>query len=268
MKIPLRAGRLLDEGDMEPAPFRPVLINEALARRAFAGRDPIGRHIRAGGLDNRPFDVVVGVVGDVKQTSLAAVQSDALYATTGQWLWPDNPLWLVVRTSGDAAHMAPAIKKAVWSVDKDQPINRVSTMDAVLAHSAVERRFALVIFEAFALVALALAAVGVYGALAGIVSERMREIGVRAAFGASRERIFALIVREGLAMTAIGATIGLLGATAASRVLVALLYGVTRLDAVTYIGVVALLLGVSAIASWIPAWRAARIDPAITLRAP
>jgi putative ABC transport system permease protein len=140
-------------------------------------------------------------------------------------------------------------------------------MRELVARSAAERRFALVVFEAFALVALALAATGIYGMLASSVAERTREIGVRAALGASRRDILALVVRQGMALTAAGVVIGLIGAAAASRVIVTLLFGVSRLDPLTYLSVVGVLLGVSGIACWVPAWRAARVDPAITLRA-
>jgi ABC-type antimicrobial peptide transport system permease subunit len=125
----------------------------------------------------------------------------------------------------------------------------------------------MIVFEAFALVALLLAATGIYGVLSGNVSERMREIGVRSALGASRVDILALVVRQGMTLTGLGVAIGLGGAAAASSALVTLLFGVSRLDPLTYIGVIALAAGVSAIACWVPAWRAARVDPAITLRA-
>jgi len=172
-----------------------------------------------------------------------------------------------VRARGDAAVLAPAIRKAIWSVDKDQPIVRLATLDDLLAASAAERRFALILFEAFGLVALVLAATGIYGVLSGSVTEHMREIGLRSALGATRGNILALVVRQGMTLTGIGVVIGLSGAAAASRALVTLLFGVSRLDPITYLGVIALLAGVSAIACWVPAWRAARVDPCITLRA-
>jgi len=157
--------------------------------------------------------------------------------------------------------------QAVWSVDKDQPIVRVTTMSDMLAASAAERRFALVVFEAFALVALVLAATGIYGVLSGGVSERLREIGVRTALGASRADILTLVVRQGMTLTGLGVVLGLSAAAAASQLLVTLLFGVSRLDPATYVGVIALLFAVSGLACWVPAWRAARVDPSITLRA-
>jgi putative ABC transport system permease protein len=267
MDIPLRRGRLFDEYDMLGAPARPVLINESLAKRVFANQDPIGQRVRFGGLPNRPWDVIVGVVGDVKQTSLAAGQSGAFYVTTAQWLWADGTRWLVIRAKGDAGALATALENAIWSVDRTQPIVRVSTMEDLVAASAAERRFVLILFEAFGLVALALAAIGIYGVLSGSVTERTREIGVRSALGASRTDILGLIIRQGLTLTGLGIVIGLTGAAVASEALASLLFGVWRLDPITYFGVVALLAAVSLTACSLPAWRAARVDPAITLRA-
>jgi putative ABC transport system permease protein len=262
MGIPLRRGRLLNEQDRAGAP--PVaLISESLARVKFQAADPIGRRVSVG--DSPPY-TIVGVVGDVKQASLALNKSEAVYITTGQWNRAENVMSLVVRARGDAAELAAEVRRAVGAVDKDQPVMRVATMDDLLASTAAERRFAMVLFTAFALVALVLSAAGIYGVLSGSVAERTREIGVRSALGASRGSILAMVARQGMTLTAIGAVIGLVGAIFASQVLVTLLFGVSRLDAVTYLGVIVLLLGVSSLASWLPAWRAARIDPAITLR--
>jgi putative ABC transport system permease protein len=265
MGIPLQRGRLLDAHDMTGTPA-PVVISDSFAKRKFPDQDPIGQRLHFGPQE-QTWDIVVGVVGDVKQTSLAMSQTDAVYITTTQWPWADKALSLVVRSRGDAAALAPAIRNAVWSVDKDQPIVRVATMDDLLAASAAERRFALILFEAFGIVALVLAATGIYGVLSGSVTERIREIGVRLALGASRGNILALVVRQGMTLTGLGVVIGLSGAVAASQAIVAMLFGVSRLDPITYLGVIALLLGVSMIACWIPAWRAARVDPSITLRA-
>ena len=174
---------------------------------------------------------------------------------------------MAVRTRGDVAAIVPALQSAIWSVDKDQPIVRIATMDSLLAISEAERRFALILFEAFALAALVLAAIGIYGVLSGSVTERMRELGVRSALGASRRDILALVLKQGMALTAPGVVIGLAGAIIASQSLITLLFGISRLDAITYLGVAALLAGVSMAACWVPAWRASRVDPSITLRA-
>ncbi len=172
---------------------------------------------------------------------------------------------LVVRARGNA--LAPAIRQAVWSVDKDQPVVRLATMDNLLDASAAERRFALILFEAFALAALVLAAAGIYGVLSGSVAERTREIGLRSALGASRGSILTLVVRQGMTLSGLGVVIGLAGALAASQAIAAMLFGVSPLDPVTYLGVIVLLAAVSAIACAVPAWRAMQVDPAIALRA-
>jgi ABC-type antimicrobial peptide transport system permease subunit len=175
-------------------------------------------------------------------------------------------LSLVVRTHGEAATYVAAIKKAIWSVDNEQSIVRIALMDDLLAASAAERRFVLLLFEAFGLVALTLAATGLYGVLSGSVTERTREIGVRSALGATRQSIVALILRQGMTLTGLGLVLGLVGAVAASQAIASMLFGVSRLDPFTYVGVMLLLAIVSAIACAMPAWRAARIDPSIALR--
>lgn len=268
MGIPVVRGRALEASDVVTGP-EPILINESFARRRFGARNPIGERVRFGPETGgtRPWDVIVGVVGDVKQTSLAAGESDAFYVPMGRWWWVDNVQSLVVRTSGDPATLVPSIKHAIWSIDKNQPIERVITMDGLIARSASERRFALVIIESFALSALLLAAVGIYGVLSGSVSERHREIGVRAALGATRQNIVGLVVRQGLALTLLGVLLGAIGALGATRAIASLMFGVSRLDLATYSGVTTLIVSVSILACWLPAWRAARVDPAITLRA-
>jgi putative ABC transport system permease protein len=264
--IPLVRGRLLDAHDVAGAP-EAMVISESLAKRRFGDQDPVGKRVQVGGSKGAAaIFTIVGVVGDVKQLSLAMSESDAVYTTTTQWHWADGTLSLVVRGRGDAAALTPAIKKAIWSVDKDQPIVRIATIDDLLAVSAAERRFVLILFEAFGLVALALAATGIYGVLSGSVTERMREIGVRAALGATRGDIVGLVIRQGMTLTLIGMAIGISGAVAASQILVTLLFGVSRLDLTTYLGVIALLGSVSLIACGVPAWRAAKVDPVLALR--
>ena len=265
MGIPLRRGRRLDARDVAAAP-RAALINESLAARLFRDRDPIGQQLRFGPDEGPPY-TIVGVTGDVKQTSLAMEKADAVYVSVPQWHWVDRVMSFVIRARGDAAALAPAVREAIWSVDRNQAIVRVATMDSLLTRSEADRRFALILFESFGLIALMLAAIGIYGVLSGSVSERTREIGVRAALGASRADILRLVARQGLKLTALGTLVGLIGAVFSSEAIVTLLFGVSRLDPVTYAGVAALLLTVSGVASAIPAWRAARVDPAVTLRA-
>jgi putative ABC transport system permease protein len=264
MGIPILRGRSLDAHDASKTP-RAVLISESFAKQ-FQGVDVIGQRVHVGPSD-QPWYTIVGVAGNVRQVSLALESADAVYLPSEQWAFADSAMWLVVRGHGDVAALAPAVRAAVWSVDKDQPIVRVATMQDLVTVSAAQRRFALILFEAFALASLVLAAIGLYGVLSGSVTERTREIGVRAALGASRGDILSLIVRQGMTLTLLGAAIGLVGAAAASGALVTLLFETSTLDPVTYVGMIALLLAVSAVACWIPALRAARVDPSITLRA-
>lgn len=270
MQIPLLRGRLLNDHDGLNAPIA-ILISQSIADSKFAGQDPIGQHVRVGpdaGSIDTPWATIVGVVGNVKQESLAITDADAFYISTAQWAWIDALQTVVVRTrtQADAANLAPAVQSAIWSVDKDRPITRVATMSALLASTAQERRFVLILFEAFGLVALALAAIGIYGILSGSVTERTREIGVRSALGATRGNVLALILRQGMTMTAFGLVLGLCMALVAARALTAMLFGISWLDGLTYLAATLLLIAVSLVACLIPARRAAAIDPMNALR--
>jgi putative ABC transport system permease protein len=264
MSLHLLSGRCLDERDTAAAP-QAALISESLARSHFGSRNPVGKRLHVGPRDR--WFTVVGVAGDVKQTSLAIDQPDAVYLSTEQTWFADDSLSFVIRTRDNPAALAPAVKSAIWSVDRSQPIVRVITMDRMMAIAEAERRFVLILFEAFGVVALMLAAVGIYGVLSGNVAERTREIGVRSALGASRGNILALILRDGMRLTAFGIPIGLCGAFAAAQGIATLLFGTSPLDPIAWIGVVVMLVSVSAVACWAPAWRASRVDPSITLRA-
>jgi putative ABC transport system permease protein len=266
LHIPVLRGRSFVATDRANQP--PVaLISETLARRAWPGEDPIGARIRTGDPANGPWRTVIGIAGDVKQVSLSAEQPNAVYVPEAQWQFADFAMSLVVRTRGEPAALVPALRRAIWAVDKDQPIVRVAMMDRLVAATAATRRFTLVLFEVFAAVALALAAAGIYGVLSGMVVERRQEVGVRAALGASRADILVMIVREGLGLAVAGVALGLAAAVALTRFIQGLLYGVPPIDPLTYSGVAALLVIVAIAACWVPAWRAARLDPVEVLRA-
>jgi putative ABC transport system permease protein len=265
MGIPLRRGRLLDAHDTADT-LPVVLISESLAQSKFPDLDPIGQRLRIGANDG-PWSTVVGVVGNVKQASLTVSQTDAVYVTTEQWrLFVDRALWLVVRSNAEPGELAANIRRAIWSVDKDQPIIRVATMDHLLAASAAERRFALTLFETFGLVALVLVASGIYGVVSASVTERTREIGVRLALGAQRRDVLGMILRQGLGLTLSGVSIGLLGALAVTRFLTRLLYGVSATDPLIFGEVALLLIAVALIACYLPARRATKVDPLVVLR--
>ena len=266
MRIPLRRGRFLTAGDRADQP-PVVVINESFARKVWHNEDPIGQRVRIGAADQGPWRTIVGIVGDVKQLSLSGVQADGIYVPEVQWPYADGSMSLVLRSRGDAALLVPAVRSAVWSVDKDQPIVRVATMAALASQSEAQRRFTLLLFTAFAVVALLLAAAGVYGVLSGTVTDRLAEIGVRSALGASRRDILAMIVGQGLGLSGLGISLGLVGAFLLSRLMETLLFDVPHTDLLTYAVVTTLLLVVALGASWVPAWRAARVNPITVLRA-
>lgn len=274
MRIMLTRGRAFTVDDHAGRP--PVaLITESLARSRFPERDPMGQRIRIG-QESTPWFTIVGVVADVRQTSLAAIPANAVYVPSEQWYGVDNARWLVVKMQPGIgggisapwraeARFVTAIRQAIWSIDKDQPIVRVAMMDERVAASAAERRFALLLFEIFGAVAVLLAAIGLYGILAGTVAERMREIGIRSALGAPPTAIFSMIVRQGMALTACGLVAGLIAALVVSDILAALLFEISRLDPVSYAGAIAVLIAVAAVACSIPAWRAVRVPATIAL---
>jgi putative ABC transport system permease protein len=265
MGIGLAAGRGLEASDLPGAP-RVAVVSKALAGRLFQGRDPVGNRIRVGDPELRPY-TIVGVVDDVKQTSLGTDQVAAVYLTSQQWHWADRVRWIVVQADQEALSLIPAIRSAIWSVDKNQPIVRTQSMASIVTESESQRRFVLVVLVAFAFFALTLAGVGLYGVLAGSVAERMREIGVRAALGATRENVLSLVLRQGMTLTVIGVVIGMGVAATVSEILVSLLFDVSPLDPMTYLVVALLLTSVAGVACWIPASRAAGVDPLITLKA-
>ncbi|HTL05288.1 MAG TPA: ABC transporter permease [Gemmatimonadales bacterium] len=265
MGIRLVRGRTLDQRDRADAPFA-ALLSQSFARRKFPDRDPIGQRLHVGP-ERGQWYTVVGVVADVKQLSLAGAAEDAVYLPTEQSWFTDVELSLVVRVDGDPLPLAPAVKAAIWSVDRSRPIGRVAAMRDVVAASAAVRRFAMLVLQVFALVSLLLAATGIYGMFSGRVTERLREIGVRAALGASPRTIVAMVVRQGLLLIGLGAAAGMVGAVLASQLLVTLLYSVSRVDPLTYAAVIGVLALVSAVACGLPASRAARVDPTVTLRA-
>jgi putative ABC transport system permease protein len=265
MGIAVRRGRVLDERDTANA-LPVAVVSASVARHRLASGDPIGQRIQIGA-PSTPWFTVVGVADDVKHTSLSSAAVDAVYVPAAQWAFADRAMWLVVHTHGEPASLESAIRRAVWSVDRNQPINHVATMDDRLAVSSATERFVLTMFEVFALVALALAAIGIYGVLAASVVERTREIGLRSALGASRRMTVGLIAQQAASVTGLGLAAGVTIAAMVTRSLEALLFGVSPLDAATYAICVTLLIVTSAIACCLPAWRAVSIPPSIALQA-
>ncbi|MEO7362165.1 MAG: ADOP family duplicated permease [Gemmatimonadaceae bacterium] len=265
MKIPLVSGRYFAASDAAKAPLV-AIINQSFARSRFGEVSPVGQRIKIGGL-NGPWREIVGVVGDVKQISLASGEVEAVYLPEVQWQFVDYAMTLVVRSRSSLNTLVPELRNAIWTADKDQPIIRIATANELMAERAAERTFALVLFEGFALVSLVLAAAGIYGVLSGTVTERNRELGVRAALGATGRDQIVMVLRQGMALTVVGVLVGLGAAFASSRVLLTMLYNVSPVDPATYAGVTAALFVVALLACWIPARRASQTSPLEALKA-
>jgi putative ABC transport system permease protein len=265
MHIPLLHGRTLAATDGAAQP-PVVVINATFAAQLWPQGDAVGQRIRLGAADNGPWFSIVGIVGDVRHVSLAADAPAAVYLPEAQWRYTDGAMTLVVRTAGDPSALAPAVRQAVRSVDRNQPIVRVSSMEQLIIATEAQRRFALMLLTVFSTVALVLAAAGIYGVLSGSVTERLAELGVRSALGASRPDLLWLVGRQGGTFVGLGIAIGLAGGAALSGLLQSLLVGVPRVDLFTYTAVTLLLLAVSAVVTAVPAWRAAAVDPAMVLR--
>jgi putative ABC transport system permease protein len=258
-RIPLVKGRLLTESDGADAP--PVLaVNESLARIYFANEDPLGKRIIYNGVTRE----IVGVVADVKHSALDEEAKPEIYMTMAQAPWPF--MSLAVRTSGDPMQMLAQVREQVLAVDKDQPVTNIRTMERLMARSVAPRRFNLLLLGMFALVGLALAAVGLYGVMSYTVMQRTREIGVRMALGAQRVDVLRLVIGEGLKLAFIGALLGLGGALALTRLLKTLLFGVSATDPLTFMVIAAVLITVALLAALVPARRAASMDPLVALR--
>lgn len=266
MGIRVREGRgFTEEDNLEGSPAVAV-VSDGLARRFFQDRDPIGHTVQVGPSQPEPY-TIVGVVDNVKQASLGAEETEAIYIPSHQWHWADRVRWMVVRVEGEPMAAMPSIRRTIWSVDGNQPVVRAQSMRTVVDRSEAQRRFALLVMSAFALASTTLAVVGLYGVVSGMVEERLPEMGVRAALGAPRERIVALVVGQGMTLTALGVAVGFLGSVAASRAFESLLFQVSTVDPITYASVVVLLAVGAGAASSFPAVRAALADPVRTLQA-
>jgi len=265
MEIPLRRGRVLTDQDAPDAPDA-VVINEALARKYFAEEDPVGKRITFG--DPQAANVewfnIVGVVGDVRQSTLQAEPYPQVYSAYRQT--PRRALTIVLRTAGEPTSMANTLRQQVWSLDRQQPLHNVRTVAQVLAQSIARPRFNTLLITILAGVALVLAAVGIYGVISYSVTQRTHEIGVRMALGASSSNVLRLVVGQGMLLAGMGLAVGVLGAFAVTRIMGTLLYGVSANDPFTYIALVLLLGVIALIASYIPARRAMRVDPVVALR--
>jgi putative ABC transport system permease protein len=274
MRIPLKQGRLLDARDRQGSP-RVMVINETMARTHFGNEDAVGQRIQLGTEPDPdpqfPYMEIVGVVGDVRQQPDAEAKSE-MYVPYAQF--PDSFLrrmysniTLVVRTDGSPAQLAPTVREIVREIDRDQPVANVRTLDDVMSASVSQPRFRTLLLGFFAVIALALAAIGVYGLLAHGVAQRINEFGLRMALGASPQEVLRLVLRQGVTLALAGIGIGLAVSVLVVRALNSVLFEISPWDPLAWIASAVTLLAVSVLASWVPARRALRVDPVVALRA-
>ena len=274
--IPVRRGRLFDERDSGAGPWA-IVVNEAMAKRYWPNQDPVGAVVTIGKgiapeMEDRPREVV-GVVGDVHEMGVDQNPPPVMYIPVGQEpngmaalgnrLMPSS--W-AVRAVGEPAALGRAVQQEVLRVDPDLPVARVMTMDRILAKSIARQNFNMILLGIFGGIALLLAAIGIYGVMSYTVQQRTNEMGIRIALGAGTGQLLRLVMGQGLALAAIGVTIGLAASFGLTRLMTSLLYGVKATDVATFAAVAAVLSAVAALACYIPARRATRVDPIIALR--
>ncbi len=264
METPLKRGRFFTDADDRQAP-QVVMIDEAMAERYFSNRDPVGLRIKRGGpASEAPWMTIVGLVGNIKSDGFDKPDQPHLYFPIFQ-----NPAYamaIYMRTDVAPLTLTQSVREQVRALDRDLPVFGERTMSQVAAESMSQRRFAMQLVGLFGILALLLAAVGIYGVIAYSVTQRTREIGIRVALGASRSEILRWVLKQGMFLTMAGVVIGLVGAVALTRLLRSLLFGVGPIDIVTYGVLAALLTIVALLACYIPARRATKVDPLIALR--
>ena len=269
MGIPIVSGRSFELADTQGSPV--VLINETLARKFFEGRDPIGGRIKPGFGASQPFFTVVGVLKDVKQGGVAEVAGAELYMLTDQMPkhlnnFVPRAMNIVVRSTLPVDSLANSYRSVVQGLDPSLPLIRIQSMDDAFGAAIVRPRFLTLLLSIFAALALALAAVGTYGILSYLVSQRTQEIGIRMALGADRATILRLVMRRGLLLAVAGIGVGLAASFAATRLMASLLFNVEPTDPATLAAVAAIIVVVATLACLVPAWRATRVDPLVVMR--
>jgi len=266
MGIPLRRGRSLEAQDTAQT-ARVAVVNEAFARLFFPGEEVVGKRFGdgAGGPDSPRWAQIVGVVGDVRQFDLTSAGKPEVYYAISQV--PSVGMTLVVRSDLPPASIAPSLRSEIASLDPEQPVTGIERLEDRLSATLDQRRLSMLLLSIFSAGALLLAVLGIYATLAYSVAQRTREIGVRMALGARAEGVVRLVVGQGMRLALLGAALGVAGALLLGRVIAGMLFGVGAHDPGTFAAVVAVLLGAALLACWVPAWRAARVDPVIALRA-
>ncbi|MGA3242869.1 MAG: FtsX-like permease family protein, partial [Bryobacteraceae bacterium] len=262
MGTPLMAGRNFDRNAAPAGAPQVVIVNQAFAKRFYPGDTATGKRIRLYGVPE--YTTIIGVVADVRDKGRETAADPHLFVTSVQF--PIPSLGLVIHTRNDPASLVPAVRAAVWSVDKEQPVYDVQTMQARVSEAGGHRRTQTILLTVFGFLAMCLAAIGIYGVVSEAVNQRTREIGVRMALGADAADVVRMVMRRSLALAVIGIAVGLGASLYLTRFLESLLFGVKASDAVTFATAGAVLLGVALLAGYLPARRASRIDPAAVLR--
>jgi putative ABC transport system permease protein len=263
MGIPLLKGRGFSDGDIRSS-LNVAIVNEVLARTVLPGQDPIGKQITNFGPDNLTLQIV-GVIGNVRHVGLDSEPHAEIYQLLGQAQWPSMFVTMRSATS-DAMSLTSAAQSAVWSVNKDVPLANIRTMHDLIANSVQRRKFSMLLLTMFAAVAMLLAAAGLYGVMSYSVAQRTKEIGIRMALGARRPNVLALIVKQGMALVLMGIAAGIMLSFGMTRLISGMLFGITATDPLTFAGVAILLGAVAFLANYLPALRAASVDPMVALR--
>lgn len=264
MRIPLRDGRFFKESDSKTSPLVGI-VDEYMAKELWPNESPLGKRLHNGGItDKAPWITVVGVVGRIKQYTLDSDSRIAIYYPQTQFVTKE--MNVVARTNGDPAALYSAARKEIQSVDRDLPIFHAVTMDQRVQESLARRRFSMLLLSLFAGLAVALAMIGIYGVVSYVVNQGAREIGIRLALGATPGAIFRLVIGRGMALAIPGVAVGLVGGLLFTRMIRGLLFGVSPRDPLTFGAIPVLLVLIALLASYLPARRATRVDPTVSLR--
>jgi predicted permease len=266
LKIPLVSGRFFDDRDDQHGPYV-AIISRTMADHFWPNEEPLGKRLKRGRKPTNPWYTIVGVVEDVQNEEPGTTFGDTLYIPYLQdpkSLFPT--VHLLVRTAGDPLSITSAVRREVMAVDRDQPIDKITTMDEWIVNSLSKRRFSALMLTLFGVLGITLAMIGIYGVLSYSTSRRNREIGIRMALGAQARDVVRLVLWQGMSLTAIGLAVGLALALGLTRLFAGMLYQVQPTDPATFLGMTIALAGIALLASYLPARRAARVDPLRSLK--